>query len=495
MASERGYVEERNREFLEELIAEPQRFPWVRVSNEDIGEPGCRHWHSRPRWGLIGMLMGWWRVKLSSGCPLAASSPGRPARLALAKKRKRRRRSAPRSAAWRRRGHIGRTTRPSARRDLRAAHRRAAGGAVGLVSARRAGHLHRPGPARRGFIAGGSEGTILIVTGLLFASLGGLELSVREHFSGYRSHTTLLAGLAAVACLATLLRRAISALAVHTHRCRAPGVRACGVGSHGGLPARLGRARVSDPGLQGLAAGFVGLQPQAPCHGRPTGGEPTARGRRPRIRPPSLGRRPFARSSRRRAISPRWRSVSLPSSRFSLTASGLRNLASPCPAPALLAAEQLAHRHRRDLVRALTDDLGGALASRLDRPLDGRAGKPDLVGVCESLHVLRRRVRRRSASVGNGRRGNRRGSFHRSSSSEVARSLPRGIHPSHPGAEVGGPRQATAVSFLPAPGASGLRSNQRSRAAYQPLRRNPPPGRSLRACFLCPTSLVQYRTS
>jgi hypothetical protein len=71
--SDRGYVEERNREFLEQLIAEPERFPWVRVSNEDIGEPGCRHWHSRPRWGLVGMLMGWWRVKLSSGCPLAGS--------------------------------------------------------------------------------------------------------------------------------------------------------------------------------------------------------------------------------------------------------------------------------------------------------------------------------------------------------------------------------------------------------------------------------------
>ena len=71
--ADRGYVEERNREFLEELIAEPGRFPWVRLSNEDIGEPGCRHWHSRPRWGLLGMLMGWWRVKLSSGCPLATS--------------------------------------------------------------------------------------------------------------------------------------------------------------------------------------------------------------------------------------------------------------------------------------------------------------------------------------------------------------------------------------------------------------------------------------
>ena len=36
----------------------------------DVGEPGCGHWHSRPRLGLLGMLMGWWRVKISSGCPL-----------------------------------------------------------------------------------------------------------------------------------------------------------------------------------------------------------------------------------------------------------------------------------------------------------------------------------------------------------------------------------------------------------------------------------------
>jgi hypothetical protein len=25
----------------------------------------------RPRWSFIGMLMGWWRVVISSGCPLA----------------------------------------------------------------------------------------------------------------------------------------------------------------------------------------------------------------------------------------------------------------------------------------------------------------------------------------------------------------------------------------------------------------------------------------
>lgn len=34
-----------------------------------------------------------------------------------------------------------------------------------------------------------------LMIGLLVGSLGGLELSVREHFAGYRSHTTLLAGV------------------------------------------------------------------------------------------------------------------------------------------------------------------------------------------------------------------------------------------------------------------------------------------------------------
>ncbi len=65
------YVEERNRELIEEMTVEPESYKWVRVSNEDIGEPGCKHWHSRPRWGLLGALLGWWRVKISSGCPLA----------------------------------------------------------------------------------------------------------------------------------------------------------------------------------------------------------------------------------------------------------------------------------------------------------------------------------------------------------------------------------------------------------------------------------------
>jgi hypothetical protein len=66
---DRGYVEQKNRARIEALIADPARFKWVRISNEDIGEPGCKFWHSRPRFGLLGMLMGWWRVRISSGCP------------------------------------------------------------------------------------------------------------------------------------------------------------------------------------------------------------------------------------------------------------------------------------------------------------------------------------------------------------------------------------------------------------------------------------------
>jgi hypothetical protein len=67
----RADVEEKNRGLVERMIAEPERYPWVLVSNEDVGDRDCKHWHSRPRWGIIGMFLGWWRVKLSSGCPLA----------------------------------------------------------------------------------------------------------------------------------------------------------------------------------------------------------------------------------------------------------------------------------------------------------------------------------------------------------------------------------------------------------------------------------------
>jgi len=74
-----GAQQAASRRLLEGMLLEPGRHHWVRVSAADLGEPGCQRWQVRPRLGLLGMLMGWWRVKLSSGCPLATGhrrSPG-----------------------------------------------------------------------------------------------------------------------------------------------------------------------------------------------------------------------------------------------------------------------------------------------------------------------------------------------------------------------------------------------------------------------------------
>jgi len=56
---------------LERMLLAPGDHRFVRVTQRELGEGGCGAWHVRPRLGIIGMLMGWWHVKLSSGCPLA----------------------------------------------------------------------------------------------------------------------------------------------------------------------------------------------------------------------------------------------------------------------------------------------------------------------------------------------------------------------------------------------------------------------------------------
>ena len=68
---EQAELEVHNRELLERMLDAPAEHRWLRISRADVGEPGCGHWHSRPRLGPLGMLMGWWRVKVSSGCPLS----------------------------------------------------------------------------------------------------------------------------------------------------------------------------------------------------------------------------------------------------------------------------------------------------------------------------------------------------------------------------------------------------------------------------------------
>jgi cell division protein FtsW (lipid II flippase) len=48
------------------------------------------------------------------------------------------------------------------------------------------------------------RGRAMLVSGMLLGSLGGLDTALREHFSGFRSHTTILAGLICVAVAAIL---------------------------------------------------------------------------------------------------------------------------------------------------------------------------------------------------------------------------------------------------------------------------------------------------
>ncbi|HEV2752821.1 MAG TPA: hypothetical protein VGV36_03160 [Solirubrobacteraceae bacterium] len=49
-----------------------------------------------------------------------------------------------------------------------------------------------------GFFATGQRAVTLLACGLALVGLATLDLSIREHLAGFRSHTTLLAGAAGV---------------------------------------------------------------------------------------------------------------------------------------------------------------------------------------------------------------------------------------------------------------------------------------------------------
>jgi hypothetical protein len=76
--SKRADEQAASRLALEQMLLEPGKHRFERVSCSDLGQPGCGAWEVRPRLGLIGMLMGWWQVKLSSGCPLAGGRGSAP---------------------------------------------------------------------------------------------------------------------------------------------------------------------------------------------------------------------------------------------------------------------------------------------------------------------------------------------------------------------------------------------------------------------------------
>lgn len=55
-----------------------------------------------------------------------------------------------------------------------------------------------------GFVTWGPRGQVMVGAAAVLGSLGGLELAIREHFAGFRSHTLLLSGTVAVAVLGAL---------------------------------------------------------------------------------------------------------------------------------------------------------------------------------------------------------------------------------------------------------------------------------------------------
>lgn len=55
-----------------------------------------------------------------------------------------------------------------------------------------------------GILTGGHGGATLIMGAMLLGSVAGLEVAIREHFGGYRSHTLVLSGVLAFAILALL---------------------------------------------------------------------------------------------------------------------------------------------------------------------------------------------------------------------------------------------------------------------------------------------------
>lgn len=70
-ATAREARHDRARALLADMYANPLEHRWVRLRASELGERHCGTYHVRPRLGLLGMLMGWWEVKVSSGCPLA----------------------------------------------------------------------------------------------------------------------------------------------------------------------------------------------------------------------------------------------------------------------------------------------------------------------------------------------------------------------------------------------------------------------------------------
>lgn len=67
---------EARRLLLDAMRENPRAFKGRKLTSRDLGEPGCHVYKVAPVLGVIGRFTGWWRVKVSSGCPLAAVVAG-----------------------------------------------------------------------------------------------------------------------------------------------------------------------------------------------------------------------------------------------------------------------------------------------------------------------------------------------------------------------------------------------------------------------------------
>jgi DNA-binding transcriptional regulator YhcF (GntR family) len=71
LVERKGEIEGAARQRLDRMVVDPASHKWEAVSAEEMGEGGCATYQVQPAWGPVGALMNWWRVKVSSGCPLA----------------------------------------------------------------------------------------------------------------------------------------------------------------------------------------------------------------------------------------------------------------------------------------------------------------------------------------------------------------------------------------------------------------------------------------
>jgi hypothetical protein len=68
-AAEQALAQAAARERLHAMLADPPGHKGERIANRELGLPGCTTYAVLPRLGPVGLLTGWWRVKISSGCP------------------------------------------------------------------------------------------------------------------------------------------------------------------------------------------------------------------------------------------------------------------------------------------------------------------------------------------------------------------------------------------------------------------------------------------